>query len=70
MFVFHVPGMKCDGCLAAVTRAVQNLDRSARITADLGKREIHVRSHQPEALILAALKEAHYPAVPVLQPSG
>lgn len=44
MHRFHVPGMKCDGCLGSVTRAIRSLDPQARIEGDLESREIKVTS--------------------------
>lgn len=56
MYLFHISTMVCGGCLGAVTRAIQAADNSARIEADLGKREIRVTSSRSEGALLAALR--------------
>lgn len=64
MHRFHVPDMKCGGCLGSVTRALQSLDPQVRVEADLKTREIEVTSDKTEASLMAALSEAGYPAQP------
>ncbi len=70
MYLFYIPAMKCGGCLGAVTRALQSVDRNVRIEADLGRREIKVASSRFESVLLAALRDAGYPAEPVVQHIG
>ncbi len=62
MYCFHVPNMSCGGCLGAVTRAVQKADPTARVDGDLKVRQITVASDKAEAVLLATLREAGYPA--------
>lgn len=62
MYRFHVPGMKCGGCLGAVTRILQALDPHARVEGDLERREVTVTSAKDEASLLTALDKAGYPA--------
>lgn len=70
MYLFHIPGMKCGGCLGAVTRALQAIDSDVRIEADLGRREIRVTSSRFESVLLRALRDAGYPAEPVVEHIG
>jgi copper chaperone len=69
MHRFHIPGMKCGGCLGAVTRAVEKLDPQARVSGDLETRQVVVESQAPEVSLLAALREAGYPAQAAPQPA-
>jgi copper chaperone len=70
MYVFHIPGMHCGGCLRAVTRAVQALDPQARVEADLEARTVRVISTQSEASLLDALSNGGYPAQPLARPAA
>jgi copper chaperone len=70
MYVFHIPGMNCGGCLRAVTRAVQALDPQARVEADLEARTVRVISTQSEASLLNALSNGGYPAQPLARPAA
>ncbi len=69
MHLFLVPGMMCGDCIAAVTQALQAIDRSVRVEADLSTRRIRVTSSLLESL-LRALHRAGFPAEPVLHPLG
>lgn len=60
MHHFHVPGMACDGCLRAVTTAIQKLDPQARVEGNLQSRTITVTSDKAEASLLATLGNAGY----------
>jgi copper chaperone len=70
MYVFHIPGMNCGGCLRAVTRAVQALDPQARVEADLEARTVKVVSRHSEAALLSALSNGGYPAQPLAHPAA
>lgn len=65
MHRFQVPGMKCGGCLGSITRAIQKIDPQAQVEGDLEAREINVTSEKAETALLAALREAGYPAHPL-----
>ncbi|MCB5175823.1 MULTISPECIES: heavy-metal-associated domain-containing protein [Microvirga] len=69
MHRFHVPGMKCGGCLGAVTRAIRSIDPAAHIEGNLDTREIDVSSEATESALLTTLSQAGYPAEPV-QPNA
>jgi copper chaperone len=62
MHRFHIPGMTCDGCLGAVTKAIQKLDTQAHIEGNLENRTITVATDKAEASLLAALENAGYSA--------
>jgi len=68
MYRFHIPAMKCGGCLNAVIRTIQSVDPTARVEGNLENREIKVLSNKAEAALLAALSEAGYPAGPMTEP--
>lgn len=67
MHSFHVPKMGCGGCLQTVTLAIQALDPQARVDGDLDKRTIRVATRSTEEALLAALRNAGYPADPVAE---
>jgi copper chaperone len=70
MHLFSVPGLTCGGCLGFVVRALQDIDRAVRIEANLSTRTIRVLSSRFESQLLRALREAGYPAEPILLPLG
>lgn len=57
---YTIPDMSCDGCVNAITRAVQRLDAAARIAADLAAHTIDIQSTAPEPALRAALDDAGY----------
>jgi copper chaperone len=70
MHLFHIPDLKCGGCLGFVVRALQDIDHAIRIEANLPGRTIKVFSHRFESALLQALRRAGYPADPVFPPLG
>ena len=70
MYLFHIPGMKCGGCLSAVTRALRAIDSDVQIEADLERHEIRVTSSRFESALLRALRDAGYPAEPIVEHIG
>jgi copper chaperone len=60
MYRYHVPDMSCGHCVATITKAVQGVDASAKINADLARGEISVESAADTARIEDAIKEAGY----------
>jgi copper chaperone len=42
MQTYRVGGMTCDGCVKAVTRAIQRLDPGAAVTVDLANGKVDV----------------------------
>ncbi|KFG70214.1 cation transporter [Microvirga sp. BSC39] len=68
--LLHIPKMMCDRCVAALTRALQAIDGTARIEADLADRTVRVVSRHYQSALLRTLHEAGFHAEPVLQPLG
>jgi copper chaperone len=68
--LFHVPKMMCDRCIAFLTSALQAVDGTARVEADLKGRSLRVVSRHYESALLRTLREAGFPAEPILQPLG
>ncbi|MFT6656961.1 MAG: copper chaperone [Maritalea sp.] len=60
--MFNVPDMTCGHCEATVTKAIQGVDQSATVKADLAANKIEVASTAGSEAILAALDEAGYPS--------
>ena len=62
---FHVEGMSCAHCVAAVTSAIHALDPAAGVDVDLGTRRVHVRSGLDRFVLQQALVDAGYDPAPV-----
>lgn len=60
-----VTNMSCDGCVRAITRAIQARDPGARVSADLAARQITVESALKAAEVQALLDKAGYQAAPL-----
>jgi copper chaperone len=68
--LFHIPKMICHGCIAALSAAVRAVDHAARVEADLAARTVRIVSSRSAPALLGTLREAGFPAEPVLQPLG
>lgn len=62
MTTFNVPDMTCGHCEATVTNAIQGIDQSAIVKADLVTNKIEVTSTAKTEAILGVLNEAGYPS--------
>ncbi|PYB91657.1 heavy-metal-associated domain-containing protein [Pseudomonas sp. MB-090624] len=62
MQVLNVQGMTCGHCVKAVTRAVQQLDASAKVEVDLAAKQVRVQSELVQEQVLAAIREEGYQA--------
>lgn len=60
-----VTNMSCDGCVRAITRAIQARDPKARVSADLAARRIAVETVLGAAELQALLDKAGYRASPL-----
>lgn len=60
MYELKVEGMSCGHCVAAVTRAVREIDTAAQVDVDLGHQKVTVASAAPLDQIRAAVEEAGY----------
>lgn len=61
---FTVPDMTCNGCVKAITAAVQRLDPAATITADLPSHHVDITSARPASELAAAIDDAGFTAQP------
>ena len=59
---FSVPDMDCEGCVAAIARAVQNLDPKATVVADLKTKQVKIDSRLDQAKLIGAVREAGFAA--------
>ena len=57
---FTIPDMDCDGCITAITRAIQKLDTAAILRADLATHVVEITSSIPKAELEAAIDAAGY----------
>jgi copper chaperone len=57
---FHIPAMSCGGCVRSVTLAIQAVDPTAQVTADLTTRHIDVASQAPRDRLTSALADIGY----------
>lgn len=64
MIELTVPDMSCGHCVAAITRAIKELDADAKVTITLADKRVAVESAEDRAAIEACLQEAGYPVAP------
>ncbi|HEY2020282.1 heavy-metal-associated domain-containing protein [Paraburkholderia sp.] len=57
---FHLQGMSCQHCVAAVTNAIREHDAAARVEVDLAAGRVVVESVQSVDALKAAIDEAGY----------
>ena len=62
MQTFNVDGMTCGGCVGAVTRAVQSLDKDAKVEVDLASHTVKVDSPLPAVQIIDVITTAGFEA--------
>jgi len=60
MIEFHVQGMSCQHCVAAVTRAVRDVDSAALTEVDLAGGRVRITSSADIETLKAAIDEAGY----------
>ncbi len=60
MIEFHVEGMSCQHCVAAITRAVQAVDTAAQVEVDLAGGRVRITSSADIGALKAAIDEAGY----------
>jgi copper chaperone len=60
--LMQVEGMTCQGCVNAVTKAVQRLDPSATVEVDLDHGRVHVTTNAQSLEVAQALNAAGYEA--------
>jgi copper chaperone len=57
---FVVSDMTCDGCVRAITKAVQGVDPAASVTADLASKRVQVQSAAAPKALADAIDEAGF----------
>ena len=62
MQTFKVDGMTCGGCVGAVTRAVQTVDKDAKVEVDLASKTVKVDSHVSPLQIIDVITNAGFEA--------
>lgn len=60
MPVFLVPDMTCDGCVRAVTNAVQAVDGAAVVRADLTTKRVEIDSAAEFPALAEAVRDAGF----------
>jgi len=62
MYQFTVQDMTCQGCAAAITRAINGVDKVAQVKAFPAIRKVEVVSDLSSEQLLSLLSDAGYPA--------
>ena len=57
---YHVEGMSCGHCKAAVRGEVEQVRGVKTVDVDLGSKEVVVRGHFADAVVRAAIEDAGY----------
>lgn len=60
MIEFHVQGMSCQHCVAAITRAVRDVDPGALTEVDLAGGRVRITSSADIETLKTAIDEAGY----------
>jgi len=61
---FAIPDMTCKGCVASVTRAVQQVDPTAQVAADLESHTVQIESRSAAEALAAAIADAGFTVGP------
>jgi copper chaperone len=64
MLTFHIPEIHCEGCIRSLTKAVQSLDQSATLTADLQSGRVTVQTSAPASAVTEVFEDAGYDVEP------
>jgi copper chaperone len=57
-----VPSMACSACAETITKAVNAIDTTATVNADLSSKLVSITTSQPETVIKSAIAAAGYTA--------
>lgn len=60
MLTFHVPEMHCDGCIRSLTKALQSVDQSATLQADLNAHTVMTETTAKPEDVAAAFEDAGF----------
>lgn len=64
MIEFKVEDMSCGHCVAAITRAVKDVDANGTVEVDLGAKRVRIDSTHAAPEFSAAIAEAGFTPVP------
>lgn len=64
MIEFKVEDMSCGHCVAAITKAVKDVDANGKVDVDLGAKRVRIESSHAAKEFSAAIEEAGYTPVP------
>jgi len=71
MIAFEVNDMTCGHCASTIAKAVQAVDRGARVKIDLATHRVEIEPTESDAGALsAAITEAGYTPVPAARNAG
>ena len=62
---FRVPDMTCEGCVAAVSRAIRGIDAAARVSADLETKIVAADSAAAAEALAEAVRDAGFDVEPL-----
>ena len=62
---FQIENMTCGACVRRVTAAVQAVDSSAAVYANVGEHSVDIQSTSTQQALMDALETAGYPAKPL-----
>jgi copper chaperone len=65
-----IENMTCGGCVRGVTKAVQSIDPTAVVDADVVDRRVDVTTKADEDHITAAIRAAGFDVVPQIESPG
>jgi copper chaperone len=60
MLTFHIPDMHCDGCIRSLTKALQSVDQSATLQADLNACTVTANTTANRDAVAAAFEDAGF----------
>lgn len=63
---FQIESMTCGGCVRRVTAAVQSVDASATVSANVAEHSVDIQSTSTQQALMDALETAGYPAKPLV----
>ena len=63
MIEFQVNDMTCGHCVAAISRAVKDVDAQGRVDVDLAAKRVRIESTHPAEEFREAIEEAGYTPV-------
>ena len=59
---FHIENMTCGGCVRSVTKAIQSVDPTAKVSADPATHKVEVTTAFPRETLEAVLADVGYAA--------